>query len=121
MPSEPLADGFQFLPTFRSGFRIGHLKFIERIKDNLGDNQPGILLVIGGDDVPGRVMVAGRVQASLISLHVLLPVFPLVNIRSAELPVFVWLIDAREKSHSLFLVRKVEEYLDNPRAVTMKC
>jgi phosphopantetheinyl transferase (holo-ACP synthase) len=66
---ELLADGFQFLPTFRSGFRIGHLKFIERIKDNAGNNQPGILLIIGGNDIPGRVMGAGRGQARLISLH----------------------------------------------------
>ena len=97
LPSEPFADGFQFPPTFRGGLGIGHLKFIERIKDNLGNNQPGILLVIGGNDVPGRVMGAGRVQASLISLHVLLPVFPLVNVREAEFPVFVRLINALQE------------------------
>jgi hypothetical protein len=28
----------------------------------LGNNQPGILLIIGGDDVPGRVVGACHVQ-----------------------------------------------------------
>src|ERR1035438_1534315 len=51
LPSEPLADGFQFPPAFRGGLGIGQLKFIKRIQDNLGNNQPGILLVIGGNDV----------------------------------------------------------------------
>jgi hypothetical protein len=50
----------------------------------------------------------------------LLPVFPLVNVRGAELPVLVRLIDTLKESLPLFFVRKVEEYLDNPRAVTMK-
>ena len=94
LPSEPLTDGFQFPPAFRGGFGIGLLKFIESIKDNLGNNQPGVLFVIGGNDVPGRVPGAGRVQASLISLHVLLPVLPFVNVCRAEFPILVRLINA---------------------------
>src|ERR1035441_5569443 len=117
---EQLADRLQFPPTFRGGLGICHLKFFERIKDNPGNNQPGILLIIGGNDVPRRVMGACRVQASLISLHVLHPVFPLMNICEAEFPVLVRFIDALEESLSLFFLRKVEEYLDGPRSVTVK-
>ena len=95
---------FNSSPAFRRGLGIRHLKFIERIQDNLGNNQPGILLIIGGNNIPGSVMGAGRVQASLISLHVILPVFPLVNIREAEFPVFVRLINALEESLSLFVL-----------------
>ena len=120
LPSEQFADGFQFPPAFRGGLGICHLKFIERIQDNLGNNQPGIFLIIGGNDIPGRVMGAGRGQASLISLHVMLPVFPLVNIREAEFPVFVRLINALEESLSLFVLRQVKEDLDDPRAVTVE-
>jgi len=94
LPSEPLADGFQFPPTFRGGFGIGHLKFIESIKDNLGNNQPGILFIIGGNDEPRCFMRAGRGQAIFISTHVMLSVFPLVNVREAEFPVLVRLINA---------------------------
>ena len=52
---EPLADRQQFPPALCARFRIGHFESFERIEDNPGNNQPGILLVVGGDDIPGRV------------------------------------------------------------------
>ena len=55
MPSEQFADGFQFEATFRGGLGIFHLQVVECIKDNLEDNQPGIFLVIGGNEAPGRL------------------------------------------------------------------
>ena len=48
------------------------------------------------------------------------PIFPLVNVRGAELPVLVRLIDARKESLSLLFVRQVEKDLDGFRAVAMK-
>jgi len=100
--SELVADCFQFPAAFRGGLGIGHRKTIERIHDDLGNNQPSIFLVIGGNDIPGRIGGAGRGQASLISPHVVLPVFPFVNVREAEFPVFLWLIDTREETIPLF-------------------
>src|ERR1039457_7332935 len=41
---QQLTDRLQFPSTFRGGLGICHLKFFERIKDNPGNNQPGILL-----------------------------------------------------------------------------
>src|ERR1035438_9171408 len=63
---------------------------------------------------------AGRVQAILKSLDVILPVFPLVNVREAELPVLVRLINALQESLSLFVLRKMEEELKYPGAVTVE-
>ena len=48
------------------------------------------------------------------------PVFPLVNVRGAELPVLVRLFNALKESLSLLIVREVQEYLDDLRAVAMK-
>jgi hypothetical protein len=118
--SEPFADGFQFPPTFRGGLGICHLKRIERVENNLGNNQPGIFLIIGGNDVPGRVMGAGRAQASLIGLLVMLPIFPLVNVREAKFPILVRLINALEESLSLLCLRQVKEELDDPGAVAVE-
>ena len=56
----------------------------------------------------------------LVSLHVVLPVLSLVNVRCAELPVLFRLIDALKESLSLLIVRKVQEYLDDLRGVAMK-
>jgi len=50
----------------------------------------------------------------------MLPVFSLVNVRETEFPVLVRLINACKESFPLFFLRKVEEYLDGPRAVTIK-
>src|ERR1035437_2624383 len=99
--TEPFADGLQFPPTFRGGLGVCHFKRIERIQNDLGNDQPGIFLIIGGNDVPGRVMGAGRAQASLIGLQVMLPMFPLVSVREAEFPILVRLINALEESFSL--------------------
>ena len=59
-------------------------------------------------------------KAILVGLHVVFPVFPLVNVGGAELPVLVRLIDAREESLSLLLVREMQKDLHDPRAVAMK-
>jgi hypothetical protein len=50
----------------------------------------------------------------------MLPVFPLVNIREAEFPVLVELINAFEESLPLFGLRQVKEDLDDPGAVPME-
>ena len=88
---------FQFPPAFRGGLGIYHLQVIERIEDNTGNNQPGIFLIVRGNNVPGRVMGACGVQAVLVNLDVMFPVFPLVDVREAEFPVLVRLIDAVEE------------------------
>src|ERR1035441_10024926 len=63
---------------------------------------------------------ACRVQAGLISVHIMLPVFPLVNVRETEFPVLVRLIDAREESLSLFFLGNVEKEFDGPRSVPIQ-
>ena len=118
--SKFFADRFQFPTAFRCGFGIGHFKFVERIKDNAGNNQPGILLIIGGNDEPGCVPGAGRVQALFISLHVMLPIFPFVNVSGAEFPILLRLINAFEKSLSLLVLRQVQEKFDDAGAVAVE-
>ena len=108
------------MAALRARLGVSHFEFIERIEDNLGHDQPGILFVVGGDDVPGRVMGAGGAQASLISLRVLLPVFPLVDVRDAELPVLARLIDALEEAFALLAFREMEEELDDPGSIAVE-
>lgn len=108
---QQLADRLQFSPAFRGGRGTCHLQVIESIQDNLGDDQTRIFLIIGRNDVPMRVMGAGRFQARLISVHVILPVFALVNVRGAEFPVVLRFINALKEALSLFVLRKVEKNL----------
>jgi len=53
-------------------------------------------------------------------MHVLRPVFPLVNVRRTEFPVLIGLIDALQKSLFLLLFRQMKEELDDPSAVSMQ-
>jgi hypothetical protein len=117
---EQLADGFQFPLAFRGGLGICHFHFMERIQDNLGNSQAGVFLIVGGNDVPGRVMGACRAETGLIRLHVLLPIFPLMHVRQTEFPVLVGFIDALEEPLSLLFLREVKEKLDDPGAVTVE-
>ena len=104
---QELSDRFQFPPMLRGGPGICHLKFIQRIDDNSGHNQPGIFLIIGGNDIPRCMTGACRMQASLIGFCVTLPVFSLVNVRETEFPVFVRLINALEEALSLLVLREM--------------
>ena len=65
-------------------------------------------------------MSAGRVQAIFKSMHILFPIFPLVNVGEAEFPILVRLINAFEKSLSLFILRQVQEEFDDAGAVAMQ-
>ena len=59
-------------------------------------------------------------EAILVSLHVVLPILSLVNVSCAELPILSRIIDTLKESLSLLIERKVQEYLDDLRAIAMK-
>ena len=63
---------------------------------------------------------ASRAQASLKSLRVILPIFPLVNVREAEFPVLIRIINAFQESLSLLLLGQMKEELDDASAVAME-
>src|SRR5579863_7522703 len=99
---------------------VSHFELPERIEDDLRYDQTGVLFVIGGNDIPGRVVCTGCTEAVLIGLHVMLPEFPLLDICIAELPVLLRLVDARQKAFPLLLFREMEEELDDASAVNVK-
>ena len=108
-----LADRVQFLLTISAHFRIAHLQTFERVEDDLGDDQPCVFLVVGGNDKPGRIISARRAEAFLVGLRVVVPEFALLQIRVAELPILVWVVDTFEKPFALLLLREVEKDFDD--------
>src|SRR5277367_5305752 len=77
---QQFANRFQFPPPFGRRLGICQLEAAESVQHNLRNNQPGVLLVVGGNNVPGRVVSVGRAQASLIGFSVLIPVLSFLNI-----------------------------------------
>jgi hypothetical protein len=78
----------------------------EERENNLGNDQPGVFLVVGRHDTPGHVPCAGRAEAIVIRLHVLLPEFSLLDINKAKFPVLFRLIDALKKALSLLFLQR---------------
>ncbi len=68
------------------------------------NDQPGVLLVVGRHDVPGRRFCAGGAQTGLIGLHILLPVISFLNVGQAEFPVLFRFVDAFEKALPLLFL-----------------
>src|SRR5665647_1439122 len=118
--SQLASQCFQLLVAFGSRLGVGHFKVREGVEDDLGDDESGVLFVVGGHYVPGRAIGAGRVQAGLVGLHVLVPVGPLMDVREAELPVFVGRVNSSAETVCLLGLRQVQEDLDDLGAVAVQ-
>ena len=75
----------------------------------MGYDQPGVFFVVGGNDVPGRLAGARFAQAFRVGFGVGVPEFALLQIRVAEFPVLLAVVDTIEKALALLLLREVEK------------
>src|SRR6266542_4245293 len=93
------------------------MELLESIDHYLGNHEAGVLLVVGGEDVPGSLIGARRGEAVLVSLHISVPRVALGDVGHAELPVLLRLVDTSEEAPCLLLRGDVEEELDDAGAV----
>ena len=110
----------QLTLTVRACFRIVHFQSFERVEDDLGDDQPRVFLVVGRNDKPRRVISARRAEAFLVGLRVVVPEFALLQIRVAEFPIFLGVVDTFEKALALLLLRQVEKDFDDASSVDIE-
>jgi hypothetical protein len=101
-------------------FGIRHFQSVEGVENDLRNDQPGVLLVVGGNDIPGRFASGCNTEAFLKSRHIAFPELSLLNVGEAEFPILVRLIDALKKAFSLLVFRQVEIEFDNPGAVEVQ-
>ena len=73
-----------------------------------------------GTTYQGACLVLVAPRHSSYACHVVLPEFPLFNVRDAEFPVLFRLVDACEKALSLLLLGEVEEELDDAGSVDVE-
>ena len=66
------------------------------------------------------IACARRTEALLVRFHVVVPELSLLDVCRTELPVLVWLVDARQKALALFILREMEEEFDDAGSVGMK-
>src|SRR5665213_2448836 len=114
------ANGAQFAGAFLVHGWIGQIERTEGFEDNPHYDQAFILLVVAGDDVPGRVAGAGSAEAGLVGSHVLIPEAALDNVIGTELPVLLRVIEAGEQALALLFSGDMQEEFHDARAVAVK-
>jgi len=114
-------ERLQFALSLCSRLGIAHVERLECVEKDLRDDQAGVFLIVGGNDIPRSRVGARRGQAFLVGLGVVVPEFALLQIRVAELPVLAGVVDAFEKALPLFFFREVEKELDDPSPLTSRC
>src|ERR1700683_3584859 len=112
-----LADQGQFALLLPADTGIGELQPGYRVENDLRDEQASILLVVSGNNIPGRFLGAGGGDAFPIDLHVLVPEFAFLDIGQAELPILVRIVDAGEETLALLVLGEMEEEFDDSCAV----
>jgi len=90
------------------------------IEHGLRHDEPAVLLVVSGYDVPRRVTSACRAKTFLIGRHVFSPEISLPHVGFVEFPVLLGIIDSADKSLSLFFFGNVEEELQDPCSVAVE-
>ena len=115
-----LADRLQFAFTFGARFGIGIFEFLEGLEDIWDTMRRAFSLSSAGMMYQGACR-ARRAEALLVRRHVVFPVFSLLDVRVAELPVLLGIIDALQEALSLLLLRKVKKELDDAGPVAMRC
>ena len=115
-----LAERLQLDLPLRVRLRIAHCESLQRVEDDLGDDQTGVFLVVGGNHIPRRRAGARLAQALRIGFGVFVPEFALLEIRVAEFPVLLGVVDALEKTPALLLPREVEKDFDDTGSVDVE-
>ncbi len=93
--------------------RVAGIQFAHGVINERTHRQPHEPFVIGGNDVPGRPLRAGRLQHLLIGLLIFVPVLAFFDVTPGELPVFLRLVDPIQKPLFLFFLGYVQEALQN--------
>ena len=70
--------------------------------------------------MPWRVFLAGGAKAGAVDVHVVLPVFSLLDVGAAEFSVFIRILDAGDETLALLLLGKVERNLHYSGAVAVQ-
>ena len=93
--------------------RVLQIHLLQRVHHDVGDGEMGEPLVIGGNDVPGRVRGAGVVDHVLVGGHVVVPAQPLVQVGLGKFPVLSRVIQSLQKSLLLLLFGDMQKKLQN--------
>ena len=85
----------------------------QEIHDEKLQRHPGILLVIGRNDVPGRVVFIRALNSILVGRHVLIPIGALLNISRVVFPELVFPLRALQQILLLGFLGQVKEDFDD--------
>src|SRR5215203_3521659 len=108
---------FELCLLRRWHLRVLQAERLNRVHQNGGHDASRNPLVVGGNHPPRRPLRARLRDGVFVRLLVVIPVLPLLQVRGGELPILVGLLEPFEEALLLFLLRHVEEELQDERAV----
>ena len=87
MGEEGSADGGEFFALGFFDVGEGEIEGVEGFENGAGDDEAGEPLVVGGDDVPGRMLGGGLLNHFFVSFLIILPEAALLNVGHGKLPI----------------------------------
>jgi len=112
-----LADLLELTAIGLVDLREMQLEPVERRDDGGADHDAGEPFVVGRHDIPRRMLGGGAANRIFVGLHVIVPEAALANVVGGKFPVFLRLIEAREKALFLLAVRYMQKELQDDDAV----
>lgn len=97
--------------------RIFQAQRLECGDNNLGDTKVCEPFVVSWDNEPWRPICARLIEHLLVCFHIVVPILSFPDVGSGKFPVFFFPFDPFEKSRFLFLLRNVQEKLQNNDAI----
>lgn len=117
---EYLADPLDFGKMFFIGFGVFHRERPEGFNKDVGDDEAGVAFIVSRNGIPRGQGVAGLLQALAVHLLKIVPLGPALQVRLADLPVFVGLLGAGEQALTLFLFGEVKKKLEYLGAIAVQ-
>src|SRR5262249_14617881 len=118
VPTWAPSNSFNFyFADIKLRLRIGHLQPFHPFSQNLRDDNVSIPFLIGGHDVPPRILCASVPGHILARLRVVVPVLPFGEILGTDLPVLLRMIETFLQPFSLLILADMQIELENGRSV----
>ena len=94
--------------------RILDIEGFHLLSHNVRNNEAHVFLIVCWNDIPWRFLSRGRIYSFLVGCLVVILKASLSDIAVIELPIFLLLVNARDKAITLFIFTQVQKELYDP-------
>ncbi len=111
------ADGGELFALGFFDIGEGQIEILEGFEDSARNDETREPFVVGGNDVPRRVLGGGLLNHFLVSFLIILPEAALLNVGHGKLPILFGIFEALEEALLLFFLGEMKEEFADDDAV----